>query len=134
MFYLNLFNDLNLINPKSLFLEKLLFNSVRMTFCQKVPVDKKPKFPFQIGPHYFQDSFLIFSTMTSVILGNLFFSKNNITIDSENDLLQLRDLTVQLNQVLPEKDEKVIQKITEISFDLDRESTNSASVASTFRM
>ena len=34
------------------------------------------------------------------------FLKNNITIDPKNNLLQLSDLTVQLNQILPEKGKK----------------------------
>ena len=57
----SLFNDLNLTNPKCLTLEKPLFNSVTMASGQRVPVDKQAKIKFQIGPHYFQGSFLIFT-------------------------------------------------------------------------
>ena len=71
----SLFNDLNLTNPKSLTLEKPFFSSVRMASGQRVPVDKQAKISFQIGPHYFQDRFLILPTMNSVILGNPFFKK-----------------------------------------------------------
>ena len=71
----SLFNDINLTNPKSLTLEKPFFNSVRMASGQRVLVDKQAKISFQIGPHYFQDSFLILPTMNSVILGNPFFKK-----------------------------------------------------------
>ena len=40
-------------------------------------------------------------------------------------MLQLPDLTVQLNQILPEKVKKTLhEEITENSFDLDQESTN----------
>ena len=67
-----LFDDPNLTNPKSLTLEKLFFNSVRMASGQQVPVDKQAKVSFQIGPHCFQDSFVSLPTMKSVILGNLF--------------------------------------------------------------
>ena len=105
----SLFNDINLTNPKSLTLEKPFFNSVRMACGQRVPVDKQAKISFQIGPHYFQGSFLVLPTMNSVILGNPFFKKHNITIDPKNNLLQLPDLTVltvQLNQILPEKGKK----------------------------
>ena len=70
-----LFNDLNLTNPKSLTSEKPFFNSVRMASGQRVPVDKQAKISFQIGHHFFQDSFLILPTMKSVNLANLFFSK-----------------------------------------------------------
>ena len=43
----SLFNDLNLINPKSLTLEKPFFRSVRMDSSQKVPVDKQANFHFR---------------------------------------------------------------------------------------
>ena len=99
-------NDIKLTNPKPLTLEKPLFNSVRMASGQRVPVDKQAKKSFQIGPHFFQDSFLILPTMNSVNLGNPFFKKHIITIDPRNNLLQLPDLTVQLNQILPEKGKK----------------------------
>ena len=45
--------------------------------------------------------------MNSVILGNLYFlKKHNFTSYSKNNLLQLRDLTIQLNQILPQKGKK----------------------------
>ena len=132
----SLFNDLNLTNPKSLTSEKPVFNSVRMASGQRVPVDKQAKISLQIGAHFFQDSFLFLPTMNSVIIGNPFFKKHNITIGPRNNMLQLPDLAVQLNQILPEKGKKTLlhEEITENSFDLDQESTNSASVTSTFRM
>ena len=43
-----------------------------MSSGQTVPVYKQAKVSFQIGPHYFEDSFLFLPTMISVILGNLF--------------------------------------------------------------
>ena len=78
-----------------------------MASGQRVPVDKQAKLTFQIGPHHLQDSSSILPTMHSVILGNPFFSKKyNIEIDPKNNLLQLPDLTVQLNQILHEKGKK----------------------------
>ena len=44
--------------------------------------------------------------MNSVILGNPFFKKHNITIHPNNNFLQLPNLTVELNQNLPEKVKK----------------------------
>ena len=105
-----LFNDFSLTNSTSLTLQKLLFNSVRMASGQKVPIDKQTKTAFQIGPHYFQDSFLILPTMNSVILGNGSFKKHYITNDPKHNLLNLPDSTVQLNQILPEKGEKRFTK------------------------
>ena len=115
------FNDLDLTNPKSLTLEKPLFNSVGMASCQRVPVDKQAKISFQIGPHYFQDSFLILPICNNVILGKPFFKKYNITIDPKNNLLQLPDLTVQLNQILREKSKKrYTKKLPKIPFILTK--------------
>ena len=102
----SLFNDLNLTNPKSLTLEKPFFNSVRMASGQRVPVAKQAKISIQIGPHFSQDSFPILPTMNSVILGKPFLKKYNITIDPRNKLLLFQDLTVKLNQILPEKSKK----------------------------
>ena len=41
--------------------------------------------------------------MNCGILGNPFIKKHNISIDPKSTLLQLPDLTVQLNQISPEK-------------------------------
>ena len=71
----SLFRDLNLTNPKSSTLENPVFNSVRRVSGQRLPVDKQAKKLFQIGPHYFQNNFLILPTMKSVVLGNPFFKK-----------------------------------------------------------
>ena len=81
-----------------------------MASGQRVPVDKQAKIKVQIGPHYFQGSFLFLPTMNSVILGNPFFKKHNITIDPRNNLLQLPDLTVQLNRILPGRVKNVITR------------------------
>ena len=63
--------------------------------------------------------------MNSVTLGNPLFKKHNVTIGPKNNLLQLPDLTVQLNQILPEKGKKRLHKeiIEEAS---DEKSTNCA--------
>ena len=60
--------------------------------------------------------------MKSVLLGNLFFKKQNITIDLRNNLLQLPNLTVQSNQILPEKGKKryYTKKLPQISLTLTK--------------
>lgn len=102
----SLFKEIQQFNPNNLKLEKPSFSSVRMASGQRVSIDKQAQISFQIGPHQFQDSFLILPTMNSVILGNPFFRKHNITIDPKNNLLHLPNLTVQLNQILPAKGKK----------------------------
>ena len=78
----SLFDDLKLTNPKSLTLETHSFNSVRMASDHKVPIDKHAKISFQIGPHFFQDSFLILPFKISVSLGNAFLKNFIFTIHS----------------------------------------------------
>ena len=54
-----------------------------MACGQRVPVDKQAKISFQMGPHFYQDSFLILPTMNSVILGNPFFKKQSYNRSNE---------------------------------------------------
>ena len=125
----SLFIDLNLSNPKLITLKKPTFNSVRMACAQKVPIDRQANILFQIGPHFFQDSFSILPTMKSVFLGNPSFKKHNETIDLKNSLLQISDLPVHLNQILSEKGKKAVlrKKFAENSLDFDKKSSNCTS-------
>ena len=102
----NLFDELEKQNPNGITLETPSFTSVRMASGQKIVIDKQAKISFSIGPHFFTDSFLILPTMNSVILGNPFFKKFHITIDPTNNLLQLPDLTVQLNEISAKRGKK----------------------------
>ena len=73
--------------------------------------------------------------MKSVVLWNFCSKKHNITYDPKKNLLQLPELTGQLNQILTEKGKKIYtKKKKESSCALDKKSTTIASVASTFRM
>ena len=102
----SIFLELQTNIPNQIVMEDPSFTSVRMASGQKVTIKKQAKISFKIGTHTFQDSFLILPTMNSAILGNPFFKKYNITIDPRHNLLHLPDLTVQLNQILPEKGQK----------------------------
>ena len=53
----SLFHDLQMSNPSILTLEKL-FHSVRMASGQRIPITKQANIAFQIGPHFFRDSFV----------------------------------------------------------------------------
>ena len=48
--------------------------------------------------------------MTSVVLRNPIFKKHKITINPKNNLLQLTDLRVQFNPILPEKMKNVTRR------------------------
>ena len=102
----SIFLELQTNIPNQIVMEEPSFTSVRMASGHKVTIKKQAKISFKIGTHTFQDSFLILPTMNSAILGNPFFKKYNITIDPRHNLLHLPDLTVQLNQILPEKGQK----------------------------
>ena len=60
-----------------------------MASGQRVSVENQVNLTFCIGFHTFTDSFFVLPKMTSVILGNSFFKKQNITIDHKNNLLKL---------------------------------------------
>ena len=102
----SIFLELQTNIPNQIVMEEPSFTSVRMASGQKVTIKKQAKIEFKIGIHTFQDSFLILPTMNSAILGNPFFKKHNIKIDPRHNLLHLPDLTVQLNQILPEQGQK----------------------------
>ena len=75
-----------------------------------IPIRRQTKVAFRIGPQFFPDRFLILSTTNSVVLGNQSFKNHSCTIDPNIILLPLTKLTVQLNQILPEKVEKNTRK------------------------
>ena len=102
----SIFLELHTHIPHQIVMEEPSFTSVRMASVQKITITKQAKISFQIGPHIFQDSFLILPTMNSAILGNPFFKTHNITIDPRHNILHLSDITVQLNQILPAQGEK----------------------------
>ena len=98
----NLYDELCLNHPELIKNEIPNFTSVRMASGQRVSVDNQVNLPFCIGIHSFTDSFPVLPKMNSVILGNSFFKKQNITIDPKNNLLKLPDFTVQLNEMKPD--------------------------------
>ena len=61
-------------------------------------------FFFQLGPHPFRDIFQNSGYYEQCHTWISFFRKCDITVDPERHLLDLQDLTVQLNKVLPEQD------------------------------
>ena len=132
----SIFLELQTNMPNQIVMEEPSFTSVRMASGQKVTIKKQAKISFKIGIHTFQDSFLILPTMNRAILGNPFFKKHNIKIDPRHNLLHLPDLTVQLNQILPEQGQKskYTKKITKNSACTDKKGIHSTANASAFGM
>ena len=104
----SIFLKLQMHIPNQIVMEEPSLTSVRVRMAsgQKITITRQAKISFQMGPHTFQDSFLILPTMNSAILGKPFFKKHNITIDPRHHLLHLSDITVQLNQIFPAQGEK----------------------------
>ena len=112
----NLFDELIGNHPQLLKIESPNFTSNRMASGQKILIQKQVSLTFSIGLHSSKNSFLILPTMNNVILGNLFFKKQNIPIDTRNNLLKLPDFTVQLSEMKPDqgKKRKFVKKIKKI--------------------
>ena len=58
-----------------------------MASGQWLSIFKQANVSFQIGPHYFRDSFLILPTINSAILGNPFFKKTQFYYRSEEQFV-----------------------------------------------
>ena len=93
-----LFNDLNF--------SSFLLNLLEWPLVKEIWWINKQNFRLRWDLTISKIVFLFLMTMNSVILGKHFFKEHYITINSKNNLAQLTDLTVQLNQVLPEKGKK----------------------------
>ena len=120
----NLYDELRANHPELIKNETPNFTSVRMASGQRVSVDNQVNLTFCIGIHSFTDSFLVLPKMNSVILGNSFFKKQNITIDPKNNLLKLPDFTVQLNEMKPDagKKRQFVKKNEKYSYPTEQKS------------
>ena len=52
---------------------------------------------FKVGHLQFEEQFMVFETLSAILLGFPFFDKNEIIIDAHNRLLQTPEFTFQLN-------------------------------------
>ena len=52
---------------------------------------------FKIGHLQFEEQFMVFETLSAILLGFPFFDRNEIIIDAHNRLLQTPEFTFQLN-------------------------------------
>ena len=75
--------------------------SVKMTGGQLVRIEKQAEIKFKLAHREFDEDFLVLSTTNSVILGNPFFVKHDISISPKQALIQFSDLTVQINEIKP---------------------------------
>ena len=80
-----------------------------------IKITQAVEITFEITNHRFTDTFLVLPTMNSVIIRNPFFKKNLIWICPAFNLLQLPNLTVQLNEIKPQgKKPSFVKKLKKI--------------------
>ena len=79
---------------------------------QLVRIEKQAEIKFKLARREFVEDFLVLSSTNSVILGNPFFVKHDISISPKQALIQFPDLTVQINEIKPvnEKQRSVRQR------------------------
>ena len=75
--------------------------SVKMAGGQIVRIEKQAEIKFKLAHREFVEDFLVLSSTNSVILGNPFFIKHDISISPKQGLIQFPDLTVQINEIKP---------------------------------
>ena len=81
--------------------EKKEWNQVRMAGGQTVNVQSQVHITFIMAHRQFSESFLVLPTANSIILGDPFFKRHDITINPAKNFLQFDDLTVQINEIKP---------------------------------
>ena len=80
-------------------IQKSEFSRVKLASGKLVEVAGKIKLSFRIHDYQFSSDFIILPTMNSIILGNPFFKENKIGIFPHKNILQLPDITLQLNEI-----------------------------------
>ena len=71
--------------------------NVSTAFLHQSPILFTVQLTFKIGHLQFEEQFMVFETLSAILLGFPFFDKNEIIIDAHNRLLQTPEFTFQLN-------------------------------------
>ena len=92
-------------------LQQASFLNVKVASGRTVKVLAQVDVKLKVNDHNFQDSFLIFPSMNSIVLGNPFFKKYNIEISPGENLLKLPEKTYQLNEIrIPKEGRRKLPK------------------------
>ena len=75
------------------------FSSVKLASGKSLNVLGETILTFQIFDETFTESVLVLPTMNSIVLGNPFFTKHNVSILPAERILKYTDLTLQLNEM-----------------------------------
>ena len=81
-------------------------NKVKLASGQLIPVRGQIELTFSIAKHPFKEKFLVLPNTNSIILGNPFFKNNSIELYPKENLMELPDITLQLNEIQPNPKEK----------------------------
>ena len=71
--------------------------NVSTAFLHQSPILFTVQLTFKIGHLQFEEQFMVFETLSAILLGFPFFDKNEIIFDAHNRLLQTPEFTFQLN-------------------------------------
>ena len=92
-------------------LQQASFLNVKVASGRTVKVLAQVAVKFKVIDHKFQDSFLIFPSMNSIVLRNPFFKKYNTEISPGENLLKLPEMTYQLNEIrIPKEGRRKLPK------------------------
>ena len=117
----NLLDSLESANLHFKFIEPS-FKNVKLASGSPIKITQAVEITFDMTNHRFTDTFLVLPTKNSVIIGNPFFKKNLIWICHAFNLLQLPNLTVQLNEIKPQgKTPSFVKKLKKIPIFISKE-------------
>ena len=94
-----------------------------MASGQEVKVISQVQVQFSLAHKSFSESFIVIPTVNSVILGNGFFIKHDISINPNRNTLQLSDLTIQINEIKPANEPRRSVKPKKISVTINKKHT-----------
>ena len=84
--------------------EQPKWKHVKMAGGQTVEVTAQIRLTFKLAHVFFTESFIVLPKSNSIILGNEFFKKNDISICPKRSVLEFPDLTVSINEIKPHKE------------------------------
>ena len=90
---------------------------------QLVRIEKQAEIKFKLAHREFVEDFLVLSSTNSVILGNPFFVKHDISISPKQALIQFPDLTVQINEIKPVNEKRRAVRHKKISIYTNKKHT-----------
>ena len=89
-----------------------------------MPIETEVTIEFRLADMTFVESFLVLHAANSIILGNPFYKKHHIHICAKYNLLHFPDLTLQINEIKPPNEPRIINRVKKIPSDSNETSNN----------